>query len=78
MTKLQRYEAHIYRSLLEESRIMFEASDTGEWVRATEHLDMVEKMKCCEICKHYDNNYHDAPCSGCADKTNLPKWELNK
>ena len=60
--KLQRYEPHIYRSLLEESRILFEASDTGEWVKATEHLDMVEKMKCRETCKHYDTNYHDAPC----------------
>jgi len=32
-------------------------------------------MRRCEICKHYDTIYH---CSGCADKTNLPKWELNK
>jgi hypothetical protein len=76
--KLHRYEPHIYSSLLGESRVLFEAIDTGDWVKASEHLKMVEKMKCRETCKHYDTNYHDAPCSGCADKTNLPKWELNK
>jgi NMD protein affecting ribosome stability and mRNA decay len=78
MTKLQRYEPHIYRSLLEESRIMFEASDTGEWVKATEHLAMVEKMKCCETCKNYETNHYDAPCVVCANTTDLPKWELEK
>jgi len=35
----------------------------------------IAAMRRCEICKHYDTIYH---CSGCADKTNLPKWELDK
>ena len=38
----------------------------------------IAAMRRCEICKHYDNNYHDAPCVCCADKTDLPKWELDK
>ena len=38
----------------------------------------IAAMKCCEICKHYDNFAHDAPCVCCADKTDLPKWELDK
>ena len=77
--KLHRYEPHIYSSLLGESRILFEASDTGEWVRASEHLKMVEKMKCRETCKHYDTNVQrGAPCVVCANTTDLPKWELKK
>jgi len=38
----------------------------------------IAAMKCCEICKHYDNNYHDAPCVSCANTTDLQKWELEK
>jgi hypothetical protein len=35
-------------------------------------------MRRCEICKHYDNNYHTAPCIICARTTDLQKWELAK
>ena len=38
----------------------------------------IAAMRRCEICKHYETNYNDAPCSGCADKTDLPKWDLRK
>jgi hypothetical protein len=40
--------------------------------------EQIAAMRRCEICKYYDNNYHDAPCVGCADKTSLPRWELAK
>jgi hypothetical protein len=116
--KLQRYEPHIYGSLLGDSRVLFEASDTGEWVKADEAIALekeiarlraalaaevrltvhaietrdaeliandeeieslkaqIAAMRRCEICKHYANDYLDAKCVGCADKTSLPKWEL--
>ena len=38
----------------------------------------IAAMKCCEICKHYDNNHYDAPCVVCANTTDMPKWEVNK
>ena len=38
----------------------------------------VEKMKRCEICKHYDTNHYAAPCVVCANTTDLPKWELEE
>ena len=38
----------------------------------------IAAMRQCEICKHYDGNYHDAPCVSCACTTDLPKWELAK
>ena len=48
--KLQRYEPHIYRSLLEESRILFEASDTGEWVKADEALAEIARLRAALKC----------------------------
>ena len=69
--KLQRYEPHIYRSLLEESRILFEASDTGEWVREDEALAEIARLRAAfEICHTYhmyprhcasmvDHHYHE-------------------
>jgi predicted oxidoreductase len=59
-------------------------SEALEVVMADEAIEIealkakIEVMKKCEICKHYDNNYRDAPCVSCADKTDLPKWELAK
>jgi len=38
----------------------------------------IAAMRRCEICKHFHNNYHDAPCVSCAHTTELPKWELAK
>jgi hypothetical protein len=43
--KLQRYEPHMYGSLLGESRILFEASDTGEWVKADEAIALEKENK---------------------------------
>ena len=37
----------------------------------------IAAMRKCEICKHYDTFAHDAPCSGCADKTDLPSLTLS-
>jgi len=36
----------------------------------------IAAMKECENCKHYDNKSIDVPCVSCADKTDLPNWEL--
>jgi hypothetical protein len=38
----------------------------------------IAAMRTCEICKHYLTFSYDAPCVSCADKTDLPKWELAK
>jgi len=37
---LQRYEPHMYSSLLGESRVLFEASDTGDWVKEDEAIEI--------------------------------------
>ena len=61
--KLQRYEPHIYRSLLEESRILFEASDTGEWVKADEALAEIARLRAAlreiavQVGVHFDERY---------------------
>ena len=80
MTKLHRYESHIYSSLLGESRVLFEAIDTGDWVKASEHLKMVEKMKCCETCKHYNDfkNRKGSACYSCGDDVSYHNWEIRK
>ena len=55
--KLQRYEAHIYASLLGESRILFEASDTGDWVKADEALAEIARLRAAlEIIGGVSNN----------------------
>jgi len=38
----------------------------------------IAAMRRCEICKHWDTDCDSAPCVGCADKTDLPRWELAK
>ena len=43
--KLQRHEPHIYSSLLGETHILFEASDTGEWVKKEEALAEIARLR---------------------------------
>jgi hypothetical protein len=50
--KLQRYEPHTYGSLLGESRILFEASDPGEWVKADEALAEIAALR--KVLKCFD------------------------
>ena len=63
MTKLQRYEPHIYRSLLEECGILIEASDTGKWVKADEALAEIARLRAAlreiavQVGVHFDKRY---------------------
>ena len=43
--QLLRYEPHIYGSLLGKSRVLFEASDTGDWVKEDEAIEIEKENK---------------------------------
>jgi hypothetical protein len=65
--KLQRYEPHIYASLLGDSRILFEASDTGEWVKADEALAETARLsEALNVISDFDCDcFEDDSCGVC-------------
>jgi hypothetical protein len=80
-------QAHICNDCFEKSHIAIAAKINTRKNEEIEAKDAeiarmraeIAAMRRCEICKHYDAIWVGRnPCIGCADTTNLPKWELAK
>jgi len=65
--KLQRYEPHMYASLLGESRILFEACDTGKWVKEDEALAEIARLRAAlKVISDFDCDcFEDDSCDAC-------------
>ena len=74
--KLQRYdiEAWPYDAKNCPTDCNVTKHDDGEWVKATEHLALIEKMKCCYNCQHFSKG--NPACDTCADKVSYGNWRL--
>lgn len=50
--------------------------EKGWWVMACDVESLIDKLKCCGNCRHFDDEYHRV-CRTC-DETVSEKWEMRE